>query len=136
MGDRIRFIFADAPLAEKPVVTVLYSHWGGASRHEDLAHAIAKALPRWNDPSYATRICVSQIVGDGWQSETGFGLFASTSDEITGMWDDRDPILVNWHDQTVTIPETSEQVTLDAYVVRFCSGETLEQYRSSTGVDA
>ena len=137
MGDRITFIFEDAPHSDETIVTCLYSHWGGDSRHEDLAHAIAKAQPRWSDPSYATRICVSQIIGSDWDSETGFGLYGSKAQDLYGyIGDNRDPIWVNWHDQTVTIPETGEQVTLDAYVVRFCSPEMVEQYRSSTGVDA
>ena len=54
----------------------LYSHWGGDSKMQDLADAIAKASPRWDDISYATRIMISQLVGESWNSETGYGLFA------------------------------------------------------------
>ena len=43
---------------------------------QDLAYAIAKASPRWDDISYATRIMISQLVGESWNSETGYGLFA------------------------------------------------------------
>jgi hypothetical protein len=52
----------------------LYSHWGGDDKIADLARALAKAEPRWNDTSYAMRIVVSQLVGNEWDSETGFGL--------------------------------------------------------------
>jgi hypothetical protein len=43
---------------------------------QDLAYAIAKASPRWDDISYATRIMISQLIGDSWKNETGYGLFA------------------------------------------------------------
>ena len=40
----------------------------------NLAEAVAKAQPRWSDPSYATRIAISHLIGDAWTFETGFGL--------------------------------------------------------------
>jgi hypothetical protein len=40
----------------------------------NLAEAVAKAQPRWSDPSYATRIAISNLIGDGWSMETGWGL--------------------------------------------------------------
>lgn len=54
----------------------LYSHWGGGSQSRDLAAALHKAKPRWNDVSYATRIAISQLIGNEWDEETGYGLFA------------------------------------------------------------
>jgi hypothetical protein len=53
---------------------VLYSHWGGDSKLTDLAYAIDKARPRWQDNNYAIRIAVSQLIGNQWESETGYGL--------------------------------------------------------------
>ena len=55
----------------------LYSHWGGDSKWSDTHDAIEKARPRWNDPSYGSRIFISQIVGSNWNEETGFGIIAS-----------------------------------------------------------
>jgi len=52
----------------------LYSHWGGEEQEQDLASALLAAGPRWDDHAYATRILVSQIVGNQWDQETGFGL--------------------------------------------------------------
>ena len=52
----------------------LYSHWGGEEQEQDLAKALFVAQPRWEDPSYATRICVSQLIGEQWNKETGYGL--------------------------------------------------------------
>ena len=59
----------------------LYSHWGGDSKKTDLAQALAKAKPRWDDPTYAMRIVVSQLIGTDWNSETGFGLSSYESGE-------------------------------------------------------
>jgi hypothetical protein len=54
---------------------VLYSHWGGDSKKRDLAAALAVAMPRikMGDTSYALRIVISQLIGDSWDSETGYG---------------------------------------------------------------
>lgn len=71
MGDRAVFGFRDHVNAP---TMYLYSHWGGTSQERDLALALAEARPRWHDPDYATRICVSQLIGDDWFRETGYGL--------------------------------------------------------------
>jgi hypothetical protein len=52
----------------------LYSHWGGDSKANDLAYALEKAEPRWEDPTYAMRIVISQLIGNQWDSETGYGI--------------------------------------------------------------
>lgn len=75
MGDRIVYtIKQDSDLAVN-----LYSHWGGYSRFVDLARALKAAEPRWNDGAYATRIIISQLIGDEWNQELGFGIWASNS---------------------------------------------------------
>lgn len=77
MGDRycVGFTgFDENDSAERRVW--LYSHWGGSDRHNEIAQAIEKARPRWSDPTYATRIAISTIVGDYWKEETGFGIEA------------------------------------------------------------
>ena len=71
MGDRAIFGFRNG--ANAPVL-YLYSHWGGEEQEQDLAKALFAAHPRWSDESYATRICVSHLIGDQWDKETGFGL--------------------------------------------------------------
>ena len=53
----------------------LYQHWSGEEQNRWFAEALGAARPRWSDDSYATRIMVSQLVGDQWTSETGFGLY-------------------------------------------------------------
>jgi hypothetical protein len=52
----------------------LYSHWGGEDKFADTQRAIAKAMPRWSDTTYGVRIFISQIIGNEWDSETGFGI--------------------------------------------------------------
>lgn len=70
MGDRCNVIFTTKPartgLGLGPLLNgnlVLYSHWGGCGLPRDIAHALNVAKPRWDDPGYATRIMVSQIIG-------------------------------------------------------------------------
>lgn len=74
MGDRIVYTIKQ----DKDLSLNLYSHWGGYDRFENLANALQAAQPRWDDSAYAARIIVSQLIGDQWAEETGFGLWAST----------------------------------------------------------
>jgi hypothetical protein len=73
MGDRVVYSIRQ----DKDLSVNLYSHWGGHDRFVTLAAALKAAEPRWNDMSYCTRIIVSQLIGDQWNEETGFGLWAS-----------------------------------------------------------
>lgn len=81
----------------------LYSHWGGDSKIKDLALAIKKAEPRWTDYGYAARIIVSQLIGENWDSETGFGLYASE----TGGEESYQYTLVDFNTNTVTVDDDS-----------------------------
>lgn len=82
MGARINFVLKGYPTEQAHVT--LYSHWGETTWRSDLALALDKARPRWTDQSYAIRIVVSQLIGDQWDSETGYGLFTSTEGEDLG----------------------------------------------------
>lgn len=74
----------------------LYSHWGGDTKAQDLADALAKAEPRWEDFSYAMRIVVSQLVGKDWDSETGYGLSSYEAGE-----EGYEPICVDFANKTI-----------------------------------
>ena len=74
MGDRANFVFVQ-PNGE---TIVLYGHWAGHNMLAKLADAVIAARPRWNDNSYATRIAISQLIGDQWNMETGWGLSVNT----------------------------------------------------------
>jgi len=95
MGDRANFGFrADS---ESPVV-VLYAHWGGYQMMANLAHAIATARPRWTDTGYATRIAISQLIGDEWNQELSYGIY------VNQIGDNEHSVpVVNWADQTVSL---------------------------------
>ena len=63
-----------------------------------LADAVIAARPRWNDPSYATRIAVSQLVGDQWNMETGWGLM------VNEIGDNEHKIaIIDWVQQTFSL---------------------------------
>lgn len=59
---------------EGDAVVWLYSHWGGDDKLATTKNALAKAQPRWNAVSYGARIFISQVIGEYWDSETGFGI--------------------------------------------------------------
>ncbi len=96
MGDRIVYtIKQDSNLSLN-----LYSHWGGYDRFTSLANALNAARPRWDDSSYGARIIVSQLIGDQWAEETGFGLWASSEDGDYGG--DHPDITIDFINKTVT----------------------------------
>jgi len=95
VGDRIVYSIKQ----DKDLSVNLYCHWGGYDRFVDLARALRAAEPRWNDGSYATRIIISQLIGDQWNQELGFGIWASSSDGAYGG--DHPDIIINLINKTV-----------------------------------
>jgi hypothetical protein len=95
MGDRIVYTIRQ----DENLSLNLYSHWGGYDRFIDLARALQAAEPRWNDSSYAARIIVSQLIGDQWAEEIGFGLWASTEHGMYGG--DHPDIVIDLVNKTV-----------------------------------
>ena len=96
MGDRANFAFVQ-PNGQ---TIVLYGHWAGANMLSNLAEAVFKARPRWSDPSYATRIAISQLIGDSWGFETGWGL------HVNEIGDNEHKIpVVDWAQQTFSLHE-------------------------------
>lgn len=96
MGDRIVYTIKQAD----GLSLNLYSHWGGYDRFLDLARALQAAQPRWTDENYAARIIVSQLIGEQWGSETGFGLWASKEDGHYGG--DHQDIVIDIPNKTIT----------------------------------
>ena len=73
-----------------------------------LADAVIKARPRWNDESYATRIVISQLIGDQWNMETGWGL------SVNQILDNEHKIaIVDFKQQTFSLHEEDERNNLD-----------------------
>jgi hypothetical protein len=120
MGDRMVIGF-QAKSAEPTIY--LYAQWGGEAQKEILVNALQKSESRWTDADYATRICISQIVGDSWKDTLGFGISVNNF-----CSPDYDTIqVVEWHKGKVSIRETSnpenvlEEITLET----FCQDDTL-----------
>jgi hypothetical protein len=68
-----------------------------------LADAVIAARPRWNDPSYATRITISQLIGDQWNMETGWGL------HVNEISDNEHKIaIVDWEQQIFSLHEEDD----------------------------
>jgi len=83
MGDRANFGFVQP----NGNTIVLYGHWAGHQMLGKLADAVIAARPRWSDPAYATRIAISQIIGNDWSDETGYGLHVNEiSDNEFSQW--------------------------------------------------
>lgn len=75
MGNRANFGFKQF----NGRTIMLYGHWAGHNMMNKFANALAVAEPRWSDDAYGTRIAVSQLVGEDWDQELGWGLLV---DEI------------------------------------------------------
>lgn len=117
MGDRTVIGFK----ANKDATPVyLYAHWGGSDRYLDVQKAVRAAQPRWDDAAYSTRIAISQIIGEYWGEETGFGISAG-DDEFAApdyddvpviIWDERVVEIINAWDRTIVLARVPfEQVT-------------------------
>jgi hypothetical protein len=73
-----------------------------------LAEAVFKARPRWSDPSYATRITISQMINNDWGSETGWGL------HVNEIGDNEHKIaIVDFNQQTFSLHEEAPRNDLD-----------------------
>jgi hypothetical protein len=99
MGDRAVIGFRASSTSGTPMW--LYTHWTGSRRYDHVKEALEKSRSRWNDPSYATRIAISAIVGDDWNQELGYGLTAG--DDGFCMPDYSDVPVICWQDRLVLI---------------------------------
>jgi len=93
MGDRTNTVFRMADGSD----VVLYQHWGGFEMMANLAAAVDAARPRWHDEAYATRIIISNLIGDDWNQEYGYGI-------CTRIMDNEHSIpVIDFSDQTVAL---------------------------------
>lgn len=108
--------------SDEPTI-YLYAQWGGEAQKEILVNALQKSESRWDDPDYATRICISQIVGNNWNDTLGFGVSVNKF-----CSPDYDTIqVVEWQNQKVSIREASdpESVLEEISLETFCQDDTL-----------
>lgn len=96
MGDRANFGFRQS----NGETIVLYGHWAGHEMLAKLAHAVSAAEPRWDDEAYATRIAVSDLVGNEWTQTTGWGL------AVNQILDNEHKIpIIDWGTRTFSLHE-------------------------------
>ena len=108
MGARTTFQF----ITEGEQQIVLYSHWGGETKTQDLARAIAQAKPRWGDDTYSLRIMVSRLIGTNWENETGYGLWTTT-----GFEEEYLPIVILIQEQKVAYD--GEIFTFEQFIEKY-----------------
>lgn len=112
MGDRANFGFKD-----NGNTIFLYGHWAGHDMLNNLAHAVLAAESRWSDSSYATRIAISNLVGDEWTQTTGWGL------SVDRILDNEHKVpIINWEEKTFTLMEEDLQTVVFSMTIdEFCS---------------
>jgi hypothetical protein len=126
MGDRNVVGFRDG--ANAPTL-YLYSHWGGEVQDKTLANALRKVLEagRESDYPYATRIAISQIIGDDWTKETGYGLaideYAYPDYDYINVvdWNARKVYRMALHEDDMISDEGTE---FDTFITHNLEGET------------
>ena len=54
----------------------VYGHWAGEGMLARFANALdyTQNVGRIDDPAYGTRIIISQLIGEGWSSDLGWGI--------------------------------------------------------------
>lgn len=83
----------------------LYQHWVRGAQEQVLADALSRAQVRWGDDSYATRICLSQMIGDEWNQELSYGVYVGG----TSHGADYDHILiVEWESREVIVADNAD----------------------------
>ena len=96
MGDRANFAFRH----HDGNAIVLYGHWAGYDMLSKLAAAVESAQDRWDDESYATRICTSKLIADDWNQNLSWGLL------INSIGDNEHKIaIVDFDQQTFSLHE-------------------------------
>lgn len=78
MGDRANFGFKTGDNT-----VFLYGHWAGHEMLANMARALKriKDAGRIDDPSYATRIGISEILGESWKDDYSWGITVNTLDD-------------------------------------------------------
>ena len=95
MGDRAVFGFR---ANEQAPTIFIYQHWVNGEQEVVLAEVLECSRERWYDNSYATRICISQIVGDRWSDSLGYGIYTG---ETSHGSDYEYVFIVDWERQSV-----------------------------------
>jgi hypothetical protein len=112
MGARTVFTFETEP----GEAIHLYSHWGGDTKLEDLAEAMAFAEPRWDDEAYGLRIMISRLIGESWNSEYSYGLWTQHRFE-----EEYEPLSVHIRHKLVIVGDVTYD--FDEFVSKFAGSK-------------
>ena len=117
MGDRAQVLFFEEvdykedAFSKRPSL-YLYTHWGGTRIKETLANALLRGEGRWSDPSYLTRIIISEFVKDDVLGDTGYGI---SINELDSEHDDPS-IYLSFHDDNRKIVYKDQDYTYQEWV--------------------
>lgn len=121
MGDRANF-----GVRQGNDVVYLYGHWAGYGMMNTLATALntVKSYGRLSDEGYATRILFSQIIGDSWSGELGWGIYVNSlgdNEHKVPVVDFREGTVTlydyDWHKSQVTNPIFT--ATIENFIKRY-----------------
>lgn len=128
MGDRANFGFKQPD----GNIVFLYGHWAGYEMMNTFAHALKRVMEagRVGDTSYATRIAISEIIGDSWKDDLGWGI------SVNYLCDNEHSVpVVDWATATVRLYDydwkagvlTTEKfaMPLNIFVEKFAKDLTL-----------
>jgi len=96
MGDRAQVHIVAHKGKEYNHDVWLYTHWGGVSLPDVVAHAISRG-ERWTDAEYLTRIIFSEMIIDDIRGETGYGIGNHQHGDVYRV------ITVDVDEQTITV---------------------------------
>lgn len=126
MGDRANFAFRQAD----GNAIVLYGHWAGHEMLKNLATAVLRARPRWNDEAYATRIAISHLIGEDWNQETGWGL------QVNSISDNEHKIpLIDWTKEMFSLHEEAPWSESTEYKIRGMLDEPIFEMTFDSFID-
>jgi hypothetical protein len=125
MGDRANFGIRQAD----GNIIFVYGHWAGENMLAKFANAIGRAVTagRIGDDAYATRIIISDLIGDAWKHDLGWGITINT------LADNEHKIPVfDLSNDTVTLYDADwRSVGLGDKIVEFSREDFVRKYAKS-----
>jgi hypothetical protein len=122
MGDRANF-----GIRQNDGNTIfVYGHWAGENMLARFANALdyTQNVGRIDDPAYGTRIIISQLIGEGWSSDLGWGI------TVNHLADNEHKVPVfDFALQTVTLYDYDWKAgVLTGIIVEFTLNEFIRKY--------
>lgn len=126
MGDRANVVFKQGK-----GYLGLYLHNGGYRVKSDVANTLQRVVDarRTSDDGYATRIAISNIIGNDWSQDYSYGLYAGATINDAIADNEHDIIVIDWEDGTVllydfdfgkwVIKDVKQTYTFDEFIKKF-----------------